>query len=178
MGGSVTKAQVVKHFSYPGLARFPFEWVPRRLRCPHGAPDQPGGLPQAGIHQVAIAVHRHCGGGVPQHPLHHLRVRARGQPQRCRGVAQIMNAPRAVMTDRDRQPVASPARNTLHRYAAEHSGRAGYSYLSSSTCANPGRVPACPVQPDGPAVLLTRRNPGGMRTFSMARLAAVGASHR
>ena len=29
---------------------------------------------------------------MPQHPLHHLRVRASGQPQRRRGVAQIVNA--------------------------------------------------------------------------------------
>ena len=59
---------------------------------PPWCPDEAGGMPQAGIHQVPIKVHRHSGGGVPQHPLDHLRVRACGQPQRRRCVAQIVNA--------------------------------------------------------------------------------------
>ena len=65
-------------------------------------------------------------------------------------------------------------------------------WLASRTCPNDGSVRSgywagahglrlvggLPAQKGGPVALLTRWNPGGMRTFSMARLAAVGASHR
>jgi len=93
-GGSTTKAQLLRVFRIPPPARIPFECAPVVAQMPPWCPDEPGGLPQAGIHQVPIKVHRHRGGGVPQQPLHHLRVRASGQPQRCRGVAQIVKTRR------------------------------------------------------------------------------------
>jgi hypothetical protein len=50
----------------------PLQW----LGCPRGAPDEPGGLPQAGIYKVPIRSIVIAAVVCPQHPLHHLRVGA------------------------------------------------------------------------------------------------------
>ena len=41
---------------------------------------------------MALEVYRHRCGGIPQHPLHHLRVGSRAQPERRRRVAQVVDA--------------------------------------------------------------------------------------
>src|SRR5215471_991409 len=79
MGGSIQKAQLLGVFRtclwLAARSNAAFEW----LRCPRGAPDELSGLPQVGIHQVAVMVHRHCGSGMPKHALNHLRVCSCGQ---------------------------------------------------------------------------------------------------
>jgi hypothetical protein len=60
--------------------------------CPRDVPDEPGSLPQAGIHHVAIQVRRHRRGRMPEHPLNHLRIRASRQPHRRCRMTQLMNA--------------------------------------------------------------------------------------
>ena len=42
--------------------------------------------------KVTVQVHRHRRGGMPQHPLNHLRISASTQPDRRRGMTKIMNA--------------------------------------------------------------------------------------
>ena len=70
--------------------------MPRRdgLRCPRGAPDEPGSLPQVAHRPGGRRGPSSWRGGVPQHPLHHLRVSASTQPERRRRMAQVMNPER------------------------------------------------------------------------------------
>jgi hypothetical protein len=58
---------------------------------PQDAPDCPCRLPQVGIHQVTVQVHRHRCRGVPQDPLHHLGIGASTEPDRRRGMAPIVH---------------------------------------------------------------------------------------
>jgi len=48
-------------------------------------------LPQVGVHQVAVQVHRHRCRGMPQDPLHHLGISAGSEPDRRGGMPEIMH---------------------------------------------------------------------------------------
>ena len=57
-------------------------------------PRPSAAAPTGSVDQVAVEVHRHGRRGVPQDPLHHLRVGARAEPERRAGVPQVVNAQR------------------------------------------------------------------------------------
>ena len=126
------------------------------LRCPRGAPEFRGRVPQVLVDQVAVEIHGHRRGGVPQDPLYHLGTRAGAQPQRGGCVPQVVH-PECRPADRlggrapaDRALPSSPPPADLLAEPRTASLR--------PACPRPRRRPAAPVRPPEAPLALERVN--------------------
>ena len=73
-------------------------WRVIKIHCPYFAPDELRATPQVGVDDVPVQVEGHARGGMSKHPLHHLRVSPRTQPDRRRAVPKIVH-PQTWPTD-------------------------------------------------------------------------------
>ena len=89
----------------PGHDPFPVVPSPAAVSSTGGdaqdAPAPARRVPQVVVDQVAVEVHRHRRGGMPEDPLHHLRVGAGSEPDGGAGV-------RRSWTRRPGRPILSP----------------------------------------------------------------------